>query len=534
MDPLTVSPQNAADLIPNRKDADWLEQNLKFYAGDHWQNGQGWTGPALPADHAQAQTTLAKTKKNFVFANRIREIVNRYVAGVCGRDPQWKVVPRQVLGPNEDTTMAKQALAAEATALLQRWWDGQQGITPREPGVQTSQLRQSSAYEAARTAATMMPLTRRGPLRLIIKPRFIQNGVIITQEPEMALTAIVLHAPDPRQAAVILDDALEPVSIYTYSDDDAGDSAEISFIHHEPAPGEAAPSLPIPAQEGDTIVRWTSQSDEVEDRLIALPLGRRLLMYDMEQPLLVDADIRAGQMALNKAKTLRSVNLDWAGFLERIILNGQAPGKWESDANGKEVFIPEPMVVGPATTNWIVGVEDETGSLKNPQVIFREPARTDLFDNTVDAEYSDLLSLTGQLYTLIAGDATASGKSRQQARDDFRRSLLRLKEEVDGGLRWAMETTLALVAILSGSPGRFDELRVEVDTQLDLGVIEPEEQTAARANRAAGLLSTQTAMRRIGIEDVAAEVALIQADSGQATQNQPADNAQSQSPQGES
>lgn len=522
MDPLVVSAQDATDLIPNSQNADWLEQNLKFYIGDHWQDGRGWTGPTLPADHAQAQATLARTKKNFVLANRIREIVNRYVAGVCGRDPQWKVVPRRPLGPTEETTTAEQALAAEATILLQRWWDGQQGIVSRQPGVKEAQLRQCSAYEATRTATTMLPLTTRGPLRLVIKPRFIQNGLILTQEPEAAITAIVLHAPDPRQAAVILDEALEPASIYTYSDDSAGAAAEISFVYHLSGEGQDSLTLPVPAEEGDTVIRWTFQSDEVEDRLIVLPLGGRLLLYDMAQPLLIDSDIRAGQMALNKAKTLRSTNLDWAGFLERIILNGQAPGKWETNSEGQEVFVPAPMTVGPATTNWIVGVEDENGSLKNPQIVFRQPEPTTLFDNTIEAEYRDLLSLTGQLHTLIAGDATASGKSRQQARDDFRRSLLHLKEQVDGGLRWALETTLALVAILSSTPGKFEELRVEVDTQLDLGVIEPEEQTAARENRAAGLLSTQTAMRRIGIEDVDAEIALIEAQTTEiADEDQP-------------
>lgn len=509
MNPLDISAQDATALIPNSQNADWLEQNLKFYTGDHWQDGKGWTGPTLPADHAQAQTTLARTKKNFVPANHIREITNRYVTGVCGRDPQWKVVPRQSLSTEDETQLVN-----EATNLLQRWWDGQQGIAPRRPGTKNAELKQCSPYEATRTAATMLPLTTRGPLRLIIKPRFIQNGLILPQEPEAAITAIMLHAPDPRQAAVVLDETLEPTSIYTYNDDSAGAAAEISFVYHL-GEGQNRLALPVPAEEGDTVLRWTFQSDEVDDRLIVLPLGGRLLLYDMEQPLLIDSDIRAGQMALNKAKTLRSTNLDWAGFLERIILNGQAPGKWETNSEGQEVFVPAPMTVGPATTNWIVGVEDENGGLKNPQIIFRQPEPTTLFDNTIEAEYRDLLSLTGQLHTLIAGDATASGKSRQQARDDFRRSLLHLKEQVDGGLRWALETTLALVAILSGSPGKFEELRVEVDTQLDLGVIEPEEQTAARENRAAGLLSTQTAMRRIGIEDVAAELALVEAQETQ-------------------
>jgi hypothetical protein len=124
------------------------------------------------------------------------------------------------------------------------------------------------------------------------------------------------------------------------------------------------------------------------------------------------------------------------------------------------------------------------------------------------------------LHAAIAGDATASGKSRQQAMADFLTSLLETAAEVNALGRWLLETVLSLTALFSGQPGRYDGLRATFDCRLDVGPLDPQDvqQVINLVNNK--LLSHETGMARVRVDDVDAEQTRINAESDAAMQRQ--------------
>jgi hypothetical protein len=136
------------------------------------------------------------------------------------------------------------------------------------------------------------------------------------------------------------------------------------------------------------------------------------------------------------------------------------------------------------------------------------------------------------LHALIAGDATASGESRKQARSDFERSLLITKGELDALIRWLLETVLGLGALFLGQAERYTALRASCDCRIDTGPLSGDEQSQVISQVEAELLSRETGMSRLGIEDVTAEQARIAAERAErqaeaaaiAAQNPPTTN----------
>lgn len=64
--------------------------NKRMYDGDHWLDGDGWTGPRPDVD-AQSEygVVMAQIERAFVSKNCIKEVVNRHANGVIGREPSW-------------------------------------------------------------------------------------------------------------------------------------------------------------------------------------------------------------------------------------------------------------------------------------------------------------------------------------------------------------------------------------------------------------------------------------------------------------
>jgi hypothetical protein len=116
-----------------------------------------------------------------------------------------------------------------------------------------------------------------------------------------------------------------------------------------------------------------------------------------------------------------------------------------------------------------------------------------------------MLEETQHLHAIIAGDAAASGESRRQARADFVGSLADTTTQIERAGRWLLETLLAMASAFANQPGRYESLRATLDCQIDAGPMTADDQQAIRDNNEAGLLSDETAMTMLGIEDVAAE-----------------------------
>ena len=187
--------------------------------------------------------------------------------------------------------------------------------------------------------------------------------------------------------------------------------------------------------------------------------------------------------------------------------------------------MPSPLKTGAGTTNVLAGlpVSDASGRVTGyatPTVMYRDPVPVTTFNDTADAAYQGMLEEVHQLHAAIAGDATASGESRRQARADFEASLGATISEVEAAGRWLLETALAMAAAFANQPGRFDSLRATFTCRVDSGPISADEQDQTRQNVEAGLLSKETGMVRIGVDDTDAEKTKIAAEGETANQAQ--------------
>lgn len=486
----------------------WVQCNLDFYNGNHWQRGNGWSGPIVDSTDPNYQTTLAKIEGGFVSKNAIAEVTDRHVAGVVGKRPKWSIGLKRPLSEDEIPTTEEQTLMGEAQELLTAWLDGQQGIAPRS--ADSTQIRLSAAHEVLQMAVTSMLLTRRGVLRLFVNPSAMTtdeagNTAVIQEPADKSVMKILVANPSSTQAAVVVDDETMAIcGVYVYKVN-GREYVELSYLNEA---GETVTRI----LGSMKVNRRTVQTSE----LWSLPLNGRLTLFEMQREELISEQVRQEQKALNKAKTMQSFNLDGAGFLERIFTNAQMPGEWEDDSEnpGRQRFVPGKFKIGAATANFLQGIElinQKTGerSMTTPGIFYREPGAPESFIKSADDYYHGILQECDQIHVVISGDATASGESRKQAKDDYRKSLDMTKPQVETALRWLLETVLTMTAVFSGQPGRYEGLRVTAECRIDLGSASVDDVRVVSEARKAGLMSQQTAVSRAGADDPTAEINLI-------------------------
>lgn len=490
----TLSLQDAKKLIPDAAAA-WVKANHAYRDGDHWQRGAGWVGPQ---PDRKDSTTWANIRKVFVSRQIIGELVSRHVDAVLGDRPQWTVQLTRPLHDGEEPTSDEQQLIDEANHILRGFWS-------RRGAVTTDYEELVTPYDAINHALGNGLYFRRGVLRLFVPSRFLDDeGRIPPQAADSALEMVFLQSLDPAEATVGLDrQTMDQVGICVYKTD-GGERGELVFL------GEREEGAGRP-----TVFRVVGGAgDDQTEEMAALDLGGHLTMYEINVPLLVTEQVRSLQAQINMTFTMMGRNTVQAGFLERLILNGQLPFRTEVDkSTGQLTRIDEEFNVGAGTINFISGIEytDENGSrhLANPAVVYRDPVPPDTFMHGEGMLYAALLAEAKQTHALISRDAAASGESRVQARSDFYNSLLPAAREVETALAWLLNTALKLAAIISGTPGRFDALVVSAQARINTGPLTGEERRIIAEMVEKGILSHRTALGMLGVSDVDAELQQI-------------------------
>ena len=452
---------------------------------------------------------LAAIAAGFVSKNVAAEVVNRHRDAVLGREPRWGFVPRRPLAEGEEPTEPEQALADEAGAALTEWWDARRPL------------------ETVQRAVALALTTGRATLRLYVPAGLRdQAGKVSAPDLVAALGLIRPHLPEPGTAGVFPDGDLEgveaetgaEVGVYAISRNNQ-ESAELCYLD----------------EQGGTVLRVVGEGGgEGGGEAAALPLGGRLLLYELTRDALLTPQVRQLQKALNLDLTQMMRNVNLAGSLERVIVNAQKPGRWvdaagsplsaeqaKGDPNAR--FIQEPLPVGAGVSAFLAGLPhyNEAGGVAgyaNPSIQWRDPVPVTTFTDTKGALYGGILEEAGQLHALIAEDATASGESRKQARAEFEASLRLTKTLVDGALRWLLETALALAGVFCGRPGAFEALRCEAACQVDAGPLTADERQQIVAEFEKGVFSWETTAVRLGAEDPDAERARLDAERERADQ----------------
>jgi hypothetical protein len=112
-----------------------------------------------------------------------------------------------------------------------------------------------------------------------------------------------------------------------------------------------------------------------------------------------------------------------------------------------------------------------------------------------------------QLHVFMSDDATASGKSRIQARADFVNDLEDVSEAIDEPGEWICETAWHLAHRLVGAEP--EDISVDFSPTIDPGPVSPTEKKQILAAYDKGVFSRHTTQLMLGLDDPDAEIERI-------------------------
>ncbi len=491
---------------------DWLLANRLFMLGDHWQNGTAWIGPVVDAKSEFYEKIMRQIRRAFVSQNAIGEVASRHMSGVLGHEPSWGFTVRRDLADGEELTTEEQALIDEAESLLTQWFDRQR------------------AHSLLQAATLQLLWATRAPLRLYVPEGKTVDGQVPQVTLQKALDYIFLEAPDVAQAVVVADRAtMEQAGVFSYqrfpatltASDFVGEGTQPPPVNATTDSGAALQYVELSYRDDESTV-LRSLNDKGVEQEAKLALGGHLTIYEMRRAPLITEQIRQNQKLLNLALTMLQRNSILGGFLERVFANAQEPGHWEYDADfpsdkSRARWVVDAYQVGAGTTNFLMGqpIYDAQGQISGyttPVPHYRDPVPVDTFVETARVAYENILQEAQQLYALITRDATSSGESRKQAMADYLISLRVTAPVVESAGRWLLETVLSMVAQFAGQTGRYDGLRATFDCRLNAGPVPALEMEAVLKMVEGGVLSRETGMSRLGVDDTDAEASRLLAE----------------------
>lgn len=501
---ITAEPKKAVEiakgLFVNRRTPEH-QANTAFYAENHWQEGKGWIGeiPSIAIEGFQSWAIgIEKIKRGFVPINVIAEVDDRHVGGILGREVNFDFVPEDIFRlrrKKERDLPEKDKLARQTDEDLTGWWN------------------EDRPKDKLKEALVIALNEGRALLRFFIPQGLRDENKQIPKQPDIASALSFLHVDViyPDKGGVFVDtDTQRRFAVYVRQEENRY-IAEISW-----------------AEDGLTFLKVLSDDPDLVTDPVICDLGGRLWMYELQRKPLITESVRAIQRSLNLANTMMMRNVNMAGSRERYFLNVARPTETvrirdESQESGyREEKRPlSGIPIGAGASNFLDGVliRDKDGKVidrADPNISITEPVDVTTFVQTQDQLYAAILSQCQQIHILIGKDATASGRSREQARAEFESSLRLSKEVVDDAGRWMLEVALRLSAHLCGQTKSYIGLRCDFDAIIETGPISSEERTANREDVSTGLLSKESAMSRNGVEDTDAEKARIAEDKAEA------------------
>jgi hypothetical protein len=479
-----------------------VKTTRKFIEGDHWQGGAGWAGPMLPISHPKYNETLELLRKRFVSKNVIAEVAERHMSGVVGREPSWDFTPRREITDAAPITPEEEADIAAIGAVIKEWWD-KRGI-----------------HRMIQEATMRLLWGKRSPARMYVPRGLLEPGAtgatgsINARSIREALDKIHVEAVEHEMGTVFEDpDTKERLGIYSI----LVGQRTVSFLTYLEPGGEIGET---PEQDKPRRTVWVTLDGDVETITGPFEFGGRLTMFEMTRPLLVTQQVQEAQRAINFAVTMIPRAIETSGFLERVITNAQINGRMEKDPlnpDGPPKFIADPPIFGPGMTTFLEGLKSESrdGGVQptQPGVHYRTPSPITPIIDAKRSHYEDALEEADQSHILIAGEATPSGKSREEARADYRDSLKLTESTATEFVRWILETALAMAEAFSGKTGEWTtKYRASVTLRVSTGKPSVEERKQNNEDVEKGTLSRLSAMEAADIADPDAELARMDMD----------------------
>jgi hypothetical protein len=455
-----------------------------------------------------ASDTMALIHSAFISENALADVIDRHVAGVLGREPEFGFTVRRHLKSEEKPTTAEQALIDEAESSVTEWWDARKVHALMQGYVRTL------LYARRAPARLYVPRGKLAPVNVDDGSGRLRTVRQVPRAADVAegLAFVWPDAPLPENATVAVDeDTKESIGVVIYT---GGQNVQGT------ATGTRRAECVYSSGTGKTIIKQLDEGSTGPGAIVPLEFGGRLTMYEMSRSRFISVQMVQIQRGINLTLTALGRNVVTAGWLERIIANAQMPQGWTKDATGKLVKSEGPAkhTSGGGVTLYLTGqkqVEEATGktTLATPTVTFREPGQASPLVETFEALYRAMLREAKQEHVLMSQDIKASGKAREQARADFESTLRATAAEVNALGRWLVETALAMAEAFVGDPGKFTKtLRATFDVAIDSGPVTSDERIANDASVAGGTLSREGGMAANGVADVNAMIAQMNAD----------------------
>jgi hypothetical protein len=473
---------------------------------DHWQKGATWIGPQGGEDRAVQGKVLQAVERQFTPVDVLAEVLDRVVNAVLKREPDVQFVSRDPGPPPAEGSAEADGLEDAGKAMaraIAAWWDAK------------------SFWACAREAVRRSRWAGRGAVRLWIPPnRLRPNGA----EPREAGTRqLPTGLAFDAALALIEIDAPNPDRALRYQHPDTGDEAVIVETTSEA--GEQSVELWY-REDTDVVARLLTGDGEEIFRLVGLG---RLPVTEMRAPVLITEPVRRQQNRLNFFESVFVRVIETGGFPERYTTNAASSGVWSKtkpadnpgaqsiEVEGETYYLHEmPRTLGASVTTELVGIttRDAEGNeqLATPGVIFKDPTDPEFVIKGAAHARACILESCHQKHVALEETAQASGSAYEQARADFEDDLASTAEPLERLVRETVEAAIALASIMSrdsGSGTFLERFRTVVTLHVQTGPVTPERMTATSALVAQGLLSQETAMSRLGVEDVEAELARI-------------------------
>lgn len=493
-----------------KKLLDKTAANRKYVEGDDWQDGAGWVGPHFDGKSKVSEILRKEIARDFASKSDIKAAVRRHRRGVIGRVPSWLVSSRNVPAePGAEPNSADAEIISEAQKILNEFW------------------KNSRVHQTLKDFITDYLTDQHAILRLFfVHEEDDDQSIEVAETIEDAVKMIHLFREKPETGCVVVDrKTLKRASFFRYEEDGAV-YIEMCYV------GEDGKTIFKKLSKGDSkefadknlpsIGKYIGENAPEEEDFILLPLGEKLLVFEMKGEQFITAAMRSQQKLVNKAYTMMSHNLDEDGFRKKKILNGLPPGKFEKGADGQPVYIPDPdgEPVGAGSITYTQGLptveRDAEGRVKTsyttPSVHESEPIDVKAFIESARTASEAILEEADQMHITISGEAAPSGESRIQARDAFRQSLEDTKTAFDDLCSEVFECVLAVVAYLQGNDDRYIDLQVTFSALLNLGPKSIEERRVAMEENEKGVRSLESTMEEANITDPDAMKAKIQAE----------------------
>jgi hypothetical protein len=503
-------------------EAEWISNEL-FGNGDHWQDGAGWVGPPEKSNPAY-KLALERISPQFTPRDVINEVLDRVVNGVAKQEASIGTAPLGVFADDAAQVAARkkqEARSRQLTAALSSWWDTRQFHDKLREAIRYSRL-QGRGYLRLWVPLSELeeiPANELGGLRP--GSRRVPRGKF-----EETLGRIHLSAPNPGACAIIVDDETqERASVFLFKRDNK-DFAEIAWVERRPD-----------GTRGDTVVRVVGQGDarNLNAEEYRWSIGGRLPVMEMKAGKLITEAVRRQQRRLNFFETSLNRNVETAGFPERYLTNAEPSGILVRRASGAEPgpyptriidgvvyeIHPVPRVLGAGVTTEVQGVKitEREGnrtkeSITTPGVHRFEPVDPQGTIHASRHAYQILLEEVNQAHILIAGDATASGVSRQQAEGDFLSDLSDTKGKAEALIRDTLAGAVAMAEYFGGATESsvLKDMRITATLTLTPGAPSPDQQRVAKELRTDGDLPLEEFLSRIGVEDVDAMIERLEQD----------------------